>query len=38
VVFCVLIQSNFGGVVIVGCESDLCANDMTSFKCVFVLF
>ena len=29
VVFCVLIQSNYGGVVIVGCESDQCANDMT---------
>ncbi len=29
VVFCVLIQSNYGGVVIVGFESDQCANDMT---------
>jgi hypothetical protein len=33
----VLIQSHYGGVVIVGWESDLCANDMTWFKCVFRL-
>ncbi len=33
VVFCVLIQSNYGGVVIVGCESDQCANDMAWLKC-----
>ena len=33
VVFCVLIQSNYWGIFIVGCESDQCANDMTRFKC-----
>jgi hypothetical protein len=33
----VLIQSHYGGVVIVGWESDLCANDMSWFKCVFRL-
>jgi len=33
----VLIQSNYGGVVIIGRESDLCANNMTWFKCDFCL-
>jgi len=32
-----LIQSNYGGVAIVGCEFDLCINDMTWFKCVVCL-
>ena len=39
-IFCVLIcvdTSNYEGVVIVGRESDLCANNITRFKCVFCL-